>query len=74
MVYLVYHNIVTTKFIHHKSNVVVLNSLKFTFQIVIFYISDSRPLADFFLKLFYNYLSYRPTAYKNRQQVFFYDE
>ena len=67
MLYIVYNNNFTT-----KSNVVVLYLLKFHFQVVIFYISDSRPLADFVFKLFYNYLGY--TAIKNRHQVLFYDE
>ena len=67
MVYIAYNYNFTT-----KSNVIILYQLKFTFQIVIFYISDSRPLADFVFKLFYNYLGY--TAVKNKHQVFFYDE
>ena len=67
MVYIVYNNYSTT-----KSSVVVLYSLKFTFQIVIFYITDNRPLAYFVFKLFYIYLDY--TAVKNRHHVIFYDE
>ena len=64
MIYVVCNNNFTT-----KSNVVVSYSLKLTFQIVIFYISDSRPLADFVFKLFFNYLCY--SAVKNRHQEFF---
>ena len=59
-------NTFATKFIHHKTNVVVLYSLKFTFQIVIFHISDSKPLADFVFKLFYNYLGYIAFKKDNR--------
>ena len=68
MVYIEYNNTFTAKFILHKSNVVVLYSVKLTFQIVIFYKSDSRPLADFVFKLFYSYLGYN--AFKNSHQVF----
>ena len=63
---------VKLKFSHRKFNLVVLYSFKFTFQIVIFHISDSKPLADFVFKLFYKFLGY--TAFKIRQQVFFYEE
>ena len=72
MVYIVYNNTFTANFIHHKSNVVVLYSLKFTFQKVIFFTACSKPLADFVFKLFYNCRGY--TAFKNRKQVFFYDK
>ena len=68
MVYVVYNNTLTTKFIHRKSYVLVLYSLKFSFQIVTFYISDSSPLADFVLTLVYYCLDY--TAFKNSQQVY----
>ena len=67
MVYIVYNNTFTTQFFHRKSHVVVLYSLKFAFQIVIFYVFNSRPLADFVFKLFHNNLDY--TAFKNRQQL-----
>ena len=66
MAYIVYNNTFTTKFIHRKSKVAVLYSSKFIFQIVIFYLSDSRLLADLVFKLVHNYLGYRPTAFKNR--------
>ena len=71
MVYIVYNNTFTTKFIHQKFYVVVLCSLKFTFQIVIFYLSDSRPLADFVFKLFYSIIIWVALLSKTDIRCFF---